>query len=125
MSRVALVEDNPDNRLLVTALLAEVDHETVEFDSGEAALAGLAEASVDIILLDISLPQMSGLEVLTRLRSDPELSSIPVVALTAHAMADDRAHYLASGFDAYVAKPILDENDLFGAIDRLIGKARA
>ncbi|HEV2290331.1 MAG TPA: response regulator, partial [Gemmatimonadales bacterium] len=73
-----------------------------------------------VILLDISLPGMDGAEVLRRLRTDPGLGRIPVIALTAHAMTGDRERFLAMGFDGYVTKPIIDETLLYGAIARLL-----
>lgn len=120
MKRIAIVEDSPDNRLLVTALL-EGEYETVEFEDGEVAVAGLAASKPDLILLDISLPKMSGAQVLDWLRGQPELSSLPIVALTAHAMVGDREKFLGQGFDGYVAKPIVDEQDLFSVIRELLG----
>lgn len=119
MKRVALVEDNPDNRLLVQALLKghfEVD----EYATGAAALEAFAEALPDVILLDISLPGMDGTEVLDRLRARPEWSGVPVIALTAHAMRGDRERLLTLGFDAYLAKPILDPTALIAEIERLL-----
>ena len=77
------------------------------------------------MLLDISLPGMDGIEVLARLRKDARTARLPVVALTAHAMAGDRETYLRAGFDDYVTKPIVDETVLFDAIDRQLGKSAA
>ena len=118
-TRIAIVEDNADNRLLLSALLGD-DHDLDEYEDGPAALAGLPGAVPDLILLDISLPGMEGPEVLRRLRSDPRLRKIPVIALTAHAMSGDRERFLAQGFDDYVTKPIVDESLLFAAIARLL-----
>lgn len=120
--RIAIVEDNADNRLLLSALLGD-DHDLDEYEDGPAALAGLPQALPDLILLDISLPGMEGPEVLRRLRADPRLRSIPVIALTAHAMSGDRERFLADGFDDYVTKPIVDESVLYAAIRRLLGAA--
>ena len=114
---IAVVEDNPDNRLLVQAIL-EDDYEIVEFDSGTAAMEGLEAAGPDLVLLDISLPGMDGTDVLRWIRGRERLSDLPVVALTAHAMAGDREKYLAAGFNDYVTKPIVDEAVLFEAIRR-------
>lgn len=123
MKKIAVVEDNPDNRLLVQVML-EPHYEVVEFDSGIGALEGLPAVKPDLVLLDISLPEMDGTEVLRRLREHPELSSLPVIALTAHAMAGDREKYLAVGFDDYVSKPIVDEQVLLDVIrDQLAGGA--
>lgn len=117
--RIAVIEDNPDNRVLTRALL-EGTYEVVEFDNGPDALAALGPAPPALILLDISLPGLDGVEVLKRLRAIDTLQSVPVVALTAHAMADDRERLLGEGFDEYVAKPIVDERDLLGPIERLL-----
>ncbi len=118
MKRVALVEDNADNRLLVQAIL-EGAYAVEEYESGPEALAGLRAARPDLVLLDISLPGMDGVEVLRAIRGTASLEGLPVVALTAHAMAGDRQKYLVLGFDDYVSKPIVDENVLLGAIARL------
>ena len=117
--RIALVEDNPDNRLLVQAILGD-DFEVDEYETGPAALAGVARNPPDLIVLDISLPEMDGPEVLRRFRADDALRTIPVIAFTAHAMSGDRERYLALGFNDYVTKPILDETHLLGAIQRLL-----
>lgn len=120
---VAVVEDNADNRLLVEALLAD-RYDVIEFADGPAALAGLPARVPAIVLLDFSLPEMDGAEVLRRLRADAALSQVPVIVLTAHAMTGDRERFLAMGFDGYVTKPIVDEALLYAAIDRLLQGGR-
>jgi two-component system cell cycle response regulator DivK len=120
MKTIAVVEDNADNRLLLGAILSD-RYEVIEYEDGVAALAGLRRRRPDLVMLDISLPGMDGCEVLRQLRADAALRDLPVIALTAHAMAGDREHYLAQGFDHYVAKPIVDENDLLGAVENLLG----
>jgi two-component system cell cycle response regulator DivK len=117
--KIAVVEDNPDNRLLVQALL-EDRYEISEYETGVEAVAGLGSDVPDLVLLDISLPEMDGTEVLAWIRTQDELKSIPVIALTAHAMAGDRDKYLAAGFDDYVTKPIVDEDVLIEAIERCL-----
>lgn len=107
MKKIAIVEDNPDNRLLVCALL-EDRYELVEYESGDEALSGLRAAPPDLVLLDISLPGMDGVEVLKHIKADGNLCGLPVIALTAHAAEADRKHFLEVGFDAYMSKPILD-----------------
>lgn len=121
MARIAVVEDNADNRLLLQAILGAL-HDIVEYDNGADALAAFAKSPPDAVLLDISLPGMDGVEVLRRIRADAALSRIPVIALTAHAMAGDRENFLAKGFDDYVTKPIVDEQVLFRAIDSHLQK---
>jgi two-component system, cell cycle response regulator DivK len=117
MKKIAVVEDNPDNRLLVQVML-DPFYEIVEYESCFDALAGLRDRKPDLVLLDISLPEMDGTEVLRRIRADETLRHLPVIALTANAMAGDREEYIAGGFDDYVAKPIVDEALLLEAISR-------
>ncbi len=117
MKNIALVEDNPDNRMLVQALL-DGEYQVTEYADGPEALDGMRSASPDLVLLDISLPGLDGVEVLRILREDAALRGLPVIALTAHAMAGDRDRFLEAGFDDYVTKPITDEELLLGAIKR-------
>jgi two-component system, cell cycle response regulator DivK len=120
--KVAVVEDNPDNRMLVQALL-EDRYDISEYETGVEAVEGLPDDIPDVILLDISLPEMDGTEVLAWLRGEEALKDVPVVALTAHAMAGDREKYLSIGFNDYVTKPILDEDILIDAIERCLNPA--
>jgi two-component system, cell cycle response regulator DivK len=122
MTRVAIVEDNADNRLLLQAIL-DGSYELVEYANGVDALAGFSALRPDLVLLDISLPGMDGNEILARIRADHALRTLPVIALTAHAMTGDREKYLAAGFNDYVTKPIVDEMILIGAIERWVGKS--
>ena len=117
MKKIGVVEDNPDNRLLVQAML-EDRYELTEYETGTEAVAGLGEDLPDLILLDISLPEMDGTEVLAWIRTQDALKNTPVIALTAHAMAGDREKYLRAGFNDYVTKPIVDEAVLTEAIER-------
>ncbi len=123
MRKIAVVEDNADNRLLVGAILGE-RYELAEYETGPDAIDGLRESAADLVLLDISLPGMDGVEVLREIRKDPGLRRLPVIALTAHAMNGDREKYLALGFDGYVTKPIVDEDALVGAVERGLGVGR-
>ena len=118
---IAVVEDNADNRLLLRAILDE-RYEILEYETGRQALEGLDRLAPHLLLLDISLPGMDGIEILRRLRAHERLSRLPVIALTAHAIAGDREKYLSAGFDGYVTKPILDENVLLSAIEHLLNK---
>lgn len=116
-AKIAVVEDNPDNRLLVNAILEDL-YEISEYETGVEAVEGLLGNPPDLVLLDISLPEMDGTEVLAWIRHQPQFGDLPVIALTAHAMAGDREKYLAAGFNDYVTKPILDEDLLLEAIQR-------
>lgn len=117
MKKIALVEDNPDNRLLVQVILGDL-YELASYENGYDALEGMAKEKPDLVLLDISLPKMDGNELLRRIRADEALCDLPVIALTAHAMAGDRAKYLAAGFADHVTKPIVDEEVLLASIRR-------
>ena len=119
---IAIIEDNADNRLLLQAILDGL-YDLVEYENGTDALAGLAASLPDLVLLDISLPGMDGNEILARIRADRTLQHLPVIALTAHAMAGDREKYLAAGFNDYITKPIVDETILLSAIDRWLTSA--
>jgi two-component system, cell cycle response regulator DivK len=121
MTRLAIVEDNADNRLLLQAILSD-QYELVEYENGVDALNGISKSRPDLVLLDISLPGMDGNEILERIRGDVTLRDLPVIALTAHAMAGDREKFLAAGFDDYITKPIVDESKLFSSIKRLLQK---
>jgi CheY-like chemotaxis protein len=122
MKTIAVVEDNADNRLLLHAFLSD-RYRIVEYENGRSALDGFRTHLPDLILLDVSLPGMDGLEVLSHLRSDANFQRLPVIALTAHAMHGDRERFLKAGFNDYVAKPIVDETILLTAIERLIPQA--
>ena len=124
MNTVAVVEDNADNRLLLQAILDGL-YDVVEYENGVDALAGLTAHLPDLVLLDISLPGMDGNEILARIRADETLRRLPVIALTAHAMAGDREKYLAAGFNDYITKPIVDETLLLGAMEKWIAAGKA
>jgi two-component system cell cycle response regulator DivK len=119
--RIAIVEDNADNRMLLEELLSD-RYDIDAYEDGIAGLAGMRANPPRVVLLDISLPSMTGSEVLRRMREDPVLGSIPVIALTAHGMPDDRARFLAEGFNAYISKPIVDDTVLYDEIDRLLNQ---
>jgi len=121
--KIALVEDNPDNRLLVQAILEDA-FEISEYETGILALEGMREDRPELVLLDISLPGMDGTEVLLRMREEDSLRSIPVIALTAHAMTGDRERFLSQGFDDYLTKPIVDDEELVRVIRALLASGR-
>jgi CheY-like chemotaxis protein len=123
MTKIAVVDDNSDNRLIIRTILEDL-YEIVEYSSGLEAIEGFRESRPDVVILDISLPEMDGTEILRRIRTDPGLNSLPVIALTAHAMVGDREKYLSAGFNDYVAKPILDMSVLFSTIERWLPAER-
>ncbi len=115
-ARILVVEDTPHNLDLMTYLLTACGHVVLSATTGAAGLAVARRDTPDLIVLDVQLPDIDGFEVLRRLRADPTVSSIPVVAITAYAMSGDRDHALAAGFDGYIAKPV-DLATLFRDID--------
>ena len=119
MRKIAVVDDNSDNRLIIRTIL-EDQYEIIEFSTGLDAIEGFKNNRPDVVILDISLPEMDGTEILRRIREDAGLQDLPVIALTAHAMVGDREKYLAAGFNDYIAKPILDMGVLFSTIKRWI-----
>jgi CheY-like chemotaxis protein len=104
--RVLVVEDNELNLKLVRDVLQVAGYEVLEARSGEEGLEVAHAAVPDLVLMDLQLPGIDGVETLHRLRSDPLIAGLPVVAVTAFAMAGDRARAYAEGFDGYLAKPI-------------------
>ncbi|MBX3196512.1 MAG: response regulator [Labilithrix sp.] len=106
MSLILVVEDHPMNLLLVREVLEHRGHEIVEASSVGDAERALAERVPDLVLLDIQIPGGGGEAVLRSIRGRADTAHLPVVAVTAFAMAGDRAKLLAIGFDGYVSKPI-------------------
>lgn len=104
--RILLIEDNEQNRYLVTFLMQARGWEVVQAADGPAGLALAAETGPALILLDIQLPGMDGYEVARRLRENPKLATVPLLAVTSYAMPGDRERCLASGCNGYIEKPI-------------------
>ncbi len=104
--RILLIEDNAQNRYLASFLLEHRGHEVIEAETGPEGLELAARLRPDLILLDIQLPGMDGHMVARRLKSDPSLRSIPVVAVTSYAMAGDREKCREAGAEGYIEKPI-------------------
>ena len=103
--RILVVEDQPDNRQIIRDMLAPTDYEITEVENGEEALAAIAKQRPDLILMDIQLPIMDGYEATRRVKADPELNSIPIIAVTSYALSGDDGKAHAAGCDAYVTKP--------------------
>ncbi len=106
MARILVVEDNPMNMELTVDLLESWEYEVIQAEDGPEALEKIKENSIDLVLLDMQLPKMDGLEVLQKLKDDPGTVNIPVVALTAHSMAGDEDKFLDAGCTGYISKPI-------------------
>ena len=103
---ILIVEDNARNLKLVRDVLNHVGYRTLEAATAEDGLALAREERPGLVLMDIQLPGMDGVEALGQLRSDPATAGVRVLALTAFAMKDDRERFLAAGFDGYLEKPL-------------------
>ncbi len=103
---VLVVEDNEDNRALVVKVLTRSGYRVLEAVSGEQALEVAGRDRPDLVLMDLNLQGMSGFDATRRLKDDPDLSRVPVVALTAYAMVGDRERALEAGCDGYLSKPV-------------------
>ncbi|MGO9482881.1 MAG: response regulator [Candidatus Kryptoniota bacterium] len=106
MRDILVVDDNAINRQLAVYLLKKGGYNVYEADSGQQVFAFLAGRSPDVILLDIQLPEIDGIEILRRIRQDVLTKDITVIALTAYTMRGDKEKFEAAGFDGYLAKPI-------------------
>ena len=104
--KILYIEDNPQNMRLVRKFLTLNGYEMIEAVNGLSGIDKAAAEYPDLILMDINLPDIDGLEATARLKSSPGLSHIPVVALTANAMHGDRERFLSAGCDGYIPKPI-------------------
>jgi len=106
MSRcILVVEDQEDNRQIVRDLLTSTDYEVMEAENGQEALAAVAKQRPDLILMDIQLPIMDGYEATRRIKADPALANIPVIAVTSYALSGDEEKARAAGCDDFVPKP--------------------
>jgi two-component system, cell cycle response regulator DivK len=102
---ILVVEDQEDNRQILRDLLTNAGYQMIEAVNGEEALAEVAKHRPDLILMDIQLPIMDGYEATRRIRINPDLKSVPIIAVTSYALAGDESKALAAGCDAYVTKP--------------------
>jgi CheY-like chemotaxis protein len=117
---VLVADDEQDILALVTTILERAGYEVVAVRDGAEALAAVRDRSPDLAVLDISMPELDGLEVLRRLRADAETSELPVVLLSAQAQEADVARGFATGASAYVKKPF-SPRDLTERVDELLG----
>ena len=104
--QILVVEDNERNMRLFCDVLRASGYRTLEATTGESAVERALEHGPDLVLMDIQLPDIDGVEALARLRADERSASLPVLALTAQAMEGDRERFLAAGFDGYLSKPV-------------------
>ncbi|MGB3386891.1 MAG: response regulator [Pseudaminobacter sp.] len=123
MVRILLVEDNEMNRDMLSRRLSRRGFEVLLAENGQVGVELTASEKPDLILMDMSLPVMDGWEATRRIKADPSTSGIPVIALTAHAMASDREMALQAGCDDYDSKPV-DLARLIQKIEQLLGAAQ-
>lgn len=106
MATILYIEDNPHNMRLVRKMLKLGGYDVIEAPDGESGIQTAESECPDLILLDINLPDIDGMEVCRRLKQSENVSWVPIIALTANAMHGDRERFLDSGMDGYLAKPI-------------------
>ncbi len=104
--RILVVEDQEDNRKIMNDLLSSAGYEVIEAVTGEEALRVVEAERPDLILMDIQLPGLDGLEATRRIKANPALRHIPVIAVTSYALSGDEAEALKAGCGAYLSKPI-------------------
>ena len=124
MKVVLIVEDNDKNRKLARDVLQAKGYATIEAVNGEDGVRLARERNPDLVLMDIRLPGISGIEALNRLRADPKTSSIPVAALTASVTPSDCTRITQAGFDAFLAKPMV-LREFVATVKRLLESGRA
>ena len=122
MPKILVVEDNPTNMKLSTFLLESADYEVISAANAEIGVTLAREGRPDLILMDIQLPGMDGLQATALLKADDATRHIPVIALTALAMKGDEERILAAGCDGYIAKP-LDYKDFLSTVKASLAKA--
>jgi len=118
---ILIVEDNDKNMKLARDILQVKGYRTIEAESAEAGLPLAAAQKPDLVLMDIQLPGMNGIEALKKLRASPETSPIPVLAFTASVMPQDRKEIMSAGFDGFVSKPI-NLKEFIASIASTLGK---
>jgi CheY-like chemotaxis protein len=121
MIRILVAEDNAVNRELLRELLEARGYTVFEACDGQEALHMIEQAQPELLLLDIGMPVLDGFGVIRKIRENPLLAMLPVVAVTAYAMRGDREKILSSGFDGYLSKP-LNPSSLAEELDRLLAK---
>ena len=121
--KVLIVEDNPVNLRLAQFLLEKRGFAVRKAGSGAECLAEMVQNPPDIVLMDIQLPGEDGLAITRKIRSDPRMAGVVIVALTAHAMSGDRERILAAGCDGYIAKPV-DPQGLPAEVSRYLQQGR-
>jgi CheY-like chemotaxis protein len=120
---VLLVEDNEDNLVVYRTILEHVGYRVIEARDGEEGVTQARRQLPDLILMDISIPKMDGWEATQRLKADASTRSIPIIALTAHALEEDRQKAQQAGCDGYLAKPV-EPRRVVQEVERFVGPAK-
>jgi len=123
-AKILYVEDNPQNMRLVRKMLRIGGYDMIEASDGNSGLEIAARERPDLILMDINLPDIDGMEATCRIKADPIMKHIPVIALTANAMFGDKERFLDAGCDGYIAKPVT-KNELLNTIAHHLGVRRS
>jgi two-component system cell cycle response regulator DivK len=123
-SKILYVEDNPQNMRLVRKILTAAGYDVLEATEGLMGVAMAAREFPDLILMDVNLPDINGLEATARLKASPQLAWIPIIAVTANAMHGDREHCMAAGCDGYLAKPVM-KNELLNTVAMFLQQSGA
>jgi two-component system, cell cycle response regulator DivK len=124
MSTILIIEDNEKNMKLVRDILRHAGHTTLETASGHEGVRLARQHRPDLVLMDIQLPDIDGIEALRRIRTDPALDAMPVLAVSASVMPEELRKFMASGFDAYVTKPIALK-DFRATVQRFLEQGRS
>jgi two-component system, cell cycle response regulator DivK len=120
---VLLVEDNEDNLVVYRTILEHVGFRVIEARDGEEGVSRAKEYHPNLILMDISIPKIDGWEATQRLKSDQDTRDIPIIALTAHALEEDRQKAIQAGCDGYLAKPV-EPRRVVQEVERFVGPAK-
>jgi two-component system, cell cycle response regulator DivK len=120
---ILLVEDNEDNLVVYRTILEHVGYRVVEARDGEEGVSRAREQLPDLILMDISIPKMDGWEATQTLKRDATTRDIPIIALTAHALEEDRQRAIQAGCDGYLAKPV-EPRRVVQEVERFVGPAQ-
>ena len=120
MTKVLVVEDNPNNMKLITLVLKKHGYETIGAVSGEEGVEKAATENPDVILMDVLLPGIDGLETTRRIRKIESMQKVPIIAITSYAMAGDRDKVMDAGCNGYFEKPI-DPLTIMGKIEEIVG----
>ena len=119
--RILMVEDTEDNRQIIRDLIESVGYDLIEAGDGEEGVAMAAQHKPDLILMDIQLPVMDGYEACRRIKANPDLRHIPIIAVTSYALSGDEEKTRDAGCDSYVAKPF-SPRQLLAKINELLAR---